>query len=97
MEIGYLQGAKSNEIVIGHNEIDSWSVFQLGGLKLIFAVGLSLDNESNDGLNYSMDSFAKIQTIQEAEGMTFSDIVRQWNYIEQITGNLGKNGQVSQH
>jgi enamine deaminase RidA (YjgF/YER057c/UK114 family) len=33
----------------------------------------------------------------EAEGMTFSNIIRQWNYIEQITGNVGKNGKVSQH
>lgn len=97
LEIVYLQGANPNEITIKRNETASWSLFQRGGLKLIFAAGLCPDMESDDILNHSMDSFAKVQNILTEEGMNFSDIIRQWNYIEQITEKVGVDGKKSQH
>lgn len=97
LEVVYLQGAKPNEITIKRNEIASWSLFQRDGLKLIFAADLSLDMETADILNHSMDSFAKVQNILIEEGMNFSDIIRQWNYIEQITEKIGLDGKMSQH
>lgn len=97
LEIVYLQGAKPDEITIKRNEIASWSLFQRDGLKLVFAAGLCMDSESDDILNHSIDSFTKVQNILTEEGMIFSDIIRQWNYIEQITEHVGQNGKVSQH
>lgn len=97
LEVVYLQGAKPNELTRKRNEVASWCLFQRGDLKLIFAAGLSLDEESDDILNHSMDSFTKVQNILEEEGMIFSDIIRQWNYIEQITETVGLNGKKSQH
>lgn len=97
LEIVCLQGAKPTEITIKRNETASWSLFQRDGLKLIFAAGLCLDKESDDILIHSMESFAKVQHILKEEGMNFSDIIRQWNYIEQITEKIGVDGKKSQH
>jgi hypothetical protein len=97
LEIVCLQGAKPNELTRKRNEVASWCLFQRRGLKLVFAAGLCLDEESDDVLNYSLDSFTKVQNILAEEGMNFSDIIRQWNYIEQITETVGLNGKKSQH
>ncbi len=42
-------------------------------------------NKEKDINNQSEEVFEKIRAILDAEEMRFSDIVRQWNYIEKIT------------
>jgi len=97
LEILYIQGAKPSEFHRKCDNLATWSVFQSGDIKLLFAAGLCMGLESDDILEHSINSFKLVQHILKEEDMDFSDIVRQWNYIEQITADVIRNNKISQH
>jgi enamine deaminase RidA (YjgF/YER057c/UK114 family) len=55
------------------------------------------DAEAGNILFRSETAFRQIHQILTEEGMEFSDIIRQWNYIEQITETLDEHNSPSQH
>jgi enamine deaminase RidA (YjgF/YER057c/UK114 family) len=97
LELIYIKGLLPNEVTHKHNEKASWIVFQRGLLKMIVASGLSETTETTNILLQSIAAFRQLQDILLEEQMEFSDIVRQWNYVEQITGNFCQNNTTSQH
>ena len=50
----------------------------------IIASGLGGEKEVTDIFSQSIEAFEQMQSILKAEKMDFSDIVRQWNFIEKI-------------
>lgn len=64
----------------------SYMVVQNSNFKEVYVAGLASLNLSATTDDQSNEIFGKMKTILEKEGLNFSDIVRQWNYIENIVG-----------
>lgn len=97
VEIIYMEGLKSNELVFKENELGSWMVIQRSDMKIVVASDLCQKRKETGILQQSIDAFEQLQDILREEKMEFSDIIRQWNYIEQITAQMAHNNSVSQH
>jgi len=93
LEVILVEDLQSNEIFHKHNDDSSWIIFQRGGTKMLVAAGLCNTFEQHDPLEQSNEVFRQLHQILIEEKMEFSDIVRQWNYIEQITKNGNSNSQ----
>jgi enamine deaminase RidA (YjgF/YER057c/UK114 family) len=66
-------------------------------MKMVFATSSGETSESNNIQQHSNTAFNQLQNILSEEKMAFSDVVRQWNYIEKITVNVNHNNSTSQH
>lgn len=97
LELNYVAGLNPDEITRKHNEQATWIVLQRGPVKMIVTSGLGETTETTNILLQSNAAFRQLQNILIEEQMEFSDIVRQWNYVEQITGNYCHNSSTSQH
>jgi enamine deaminase RidA (YjgF/YER057c/UK114 family) len=97
IELIILEGFQSDEISHRYNDNFSWIVFQRGKTKILFASCSSETTSESNILLQSQTAFSHLQHILAEEKMEFSDIIRQWNYIEQITKNVTHNNSVSQH
>jgi len=97
IEFTYIEGAQSEELIRKQNEEASWLVFERAETKMIFAAGLGSADATENILLQSDIAFGQLQCILKTENMEFSDIVRQWNYIEQITEITDENKSPSQH
>ena len=97
VEIVCIQGLKPGELIFKQNDAASWLVLQRNTMKIIIAAGLSETLVSNCILQQSTTAFELLQNILLEEEMEFSDIIRQWNYIEKITAHADYNNSVSQH
>lgn len=71
----------------------NYSVVESENGKLVFAAGLNKKQENieNRILAYSTGAFDLMEKILHNENLKFSNIIRQWNYIENIL-NISKNG-----
>lgn len=63
-----------------------YTVVKTPHLKKIYAAGLTAGETFSDTLNQSKVAFEQMKKILDNENMDFSHVVRQWNYIENITG-----------
>lgn len=97
VEIVCIEGLKPGELIFKRNDSASWLVIQHNQMKMIIAAGLGENKESNCILQQSTAAFELLQNILLEEEMEFSDIIRQWNYIEKITAHADYNNSVSQH
>jgi len=93
LEVVLVAGLQSNEIFHRHNDESSWIIFERGETKILVAAGLCNTVEQSNILQQSNEVFRQLHQILMEENMEFSDIVRQWNYIEQITKNGDSNSQ----
>lgn len=97
LELNYVTGIRPEELKRKHNEQATWIVLQRGPVKMIVTSGLGETTETTNILLQSNAAFRQLQDILIEEQMEYSDIVRQWNYVEQITGNYCHNSSTSQH
>jgi enamine deaminase RidA (YjgF/YER057c/UK114 family) len=65
--------------------------------KEIYAAGISSYKTEHVFLEQTDHAFRMLKGILQSEGMTFADIVRQWNYVENILSVQDKNGHFTQH
>ena len=93
LEVVMVAELQSNEIFHRYNDESSWIIFQRGETKILVAAGLCNTIEQSNILQQSNEVFRQLHKILTEEKMEFSDIVRQWNYIEQITKNGHYNSQ----
>ncbi len=63
-----------------------YSVLKSEGVKAIFCSGISSDNLGKGVLEQTQEVFNYMEKLLLLEKMNFSNIIRQWNYIENITG-----------
>ena len=66
------------------------------GEKLVIANGIRKDNHNKSITDFSEKAFCVMEKILRAEGLDFSNIFRQWNYIEDIT-HVEHDMKSSQH
>ncbi len=97
LELTNINGLLPSNFIHRHNNKASWLVIKKEELKMLFASGFSDLTGNTDVLSQSIQAFKQLEEILIAEEMEFSDIVRQWNYIEKITINQNNNGSTSQH
>jgi len=97
VEFVYLEGIQTNELFHHRNDKASWLIIRRDDMKIIIAEGSSEPSKLSDILNQSNQAFNQLQTILSDESMDFSDIIRQWNYIEQITKTIDQDHSTSQH
>lgn len=64
-----------------------------GELKWIYAVGLKGDTKINDITTQSQEALVKMKTVLDAEGLSFSKVLRQWNYVPGIVNVSSKGRQ----
>jgi enamine deaminase RidA (YjgF/YER057c/UK114 family) len=97
LEVSYIEGAKTEELIHKKHDQYSWIVFTRDNLKMVVTAGLGESNVSDEILQQSINAFEQLRNILQEENMEFSDVVRQWNYIKDITGNIIQIHQSSQH
>jgi len=97
VELICIPGLQSYELIHKKNEEASWLVIQRDRMKMVIAVGAGDARESTDIFSQSDSAFRQLNGILREEGMDFSDIIRQWNYIEQITTTVNYDDSPSQH
>jgi len=97
LELTLLEGVHPGELVTKETSGIRWSVFSRGSIRLVFAAGINAEGNYDDMLQQSTSSFELTEQILGAEGMSFSNVVRQWNYIAQITKGIEVDGKSSQH
>jgi enamine deaminase RidA (YjgF/YER057c/UK114 family) len=71
-----------NKSLLGFNYI----VIQSSLSKMVISGGLSFDHVVTDIFIQSQKAFEIMNSILQTEGLGFPDVIRQWNYIENITG-----------
>ncbi len=57
------------------------------GFKEVYGSGLTAGETCTNTLLQAKEAFEQMERILENENLNFSDVVRQWNYIENITGS----------
>ncbi len=67
------------------------------GRKVIYAAGITAGDKLEGALLQSREAFKLMNAILEKEDMDFSNVVRQWNYIEHITGDFVSGGERRQN
>lgn len=72
-------------------------VIKNGNFKEVYAAGLTSPDLFTGTSEQSNKIFGKLRAILEKEGLNFSDIVRQWNYIENIVGVTSENENLKQN
>ncbi len=74
-----------------------YSIVRIGDFKEIHAAGLTDYNLNKKTADLSEEAFSYMKDVLDQEGMTFSDVVRQWNYIEDIVGTVTDPGSIRQN
>jgi enamine deaminase RidA (YjgF/YER057c/UK114 family) len=79
---------RDDRVVISRKDLDDirYITVNYPGRREIYAAGITSGEISAGTLQQSKDAFRFMKRILENENMDFSHIVRQWNYIENITG-----------
>lgn len=79
-------GEKGIEILRKDLGDSRYTVVKGPDFKKVYASGLTPAEPEGNILEQSRTSFEQMKDILENENMNFSQVVRQWNYIENITG-----------
>jgi len=86
---------QATEVVHKSLENVPYSVVQHPDFKEVYAAGLTAMHQDNF-YEKAMGAFMLMEKILDFEDLAFSDVVRQWNYIENIT-KIIKEGSERQH
>ncbi|MDD5513689.1 MAG: hypothetical protein PHD09_07970, partial [Candidatus Omnitrophica bacterium] len=87
VECVIIRPKQEDKVNIEYKEAEGirYAVVSHDGLRWVYAGGLS-DDSKEDTLEASQAAFARMERILSAEKLKFSDVMRQWNYIEDIIG-----------
>ncbi len=98
VEFTVLSNASPAEVQFDNNNDSNWVIFQRENMKMVFTTtGLDSSLSNEDIQNQSHIAFSQLEIILKDNNMNFSDIVRQWNYIEEILGNYEQGNHKSQN
>lgn len=97
LELTLIKDLKPAEIIYKQNTDSSWYTIKRDGIKILIASGFGEESEQNNILDQSNAAFRKLNSILDEENFTFSDVIRQWNYVEQITQNVIHEQKESQN
>jgi enamine deaminase RidA (YjgF/YER057c/UK114 family) len=94
VELITLKNAQNNSRVIYRIESGiHYTVIETGNVKELYAGGISDREPGKPFIDKVKKTYKLLQAILEKESLSFSDIVRQWNYVEQILSIHDSNGE----
>ncbi len=90
---------QDDRVVISRDELENirYTVVNSPGCRAVYACGITPGENAAGTLQQSQDAFKLMKRVLEKENMDFSHILRQWNYIENITGKTGNKGKIKQN
>lgn len=90
---------KRNDTRIVYKNIKgiTYTLVQSGNSKEVYAGGISPKNFDTDFTVQVDECYQLMESILSEEGLTFADIVRQWNYVENILGLYNYGEEHVQH
>lgn len=92
MEVYFYDAADENTKIIKKEYAGiNYTLIDSSFHKALFVGGITTSNNFNSVYHQSKEVFQKMHEILEIEGMEFSDVVRQWNFIENIL-QISPNG-----
>jgi enamine deaminase RidA (YjgF/YER057c/UK114 family) len=97
LELVCIDGLQPGEISFRNSENAHWLLFERGGIKVMIASCQGKPADCKDIMQQSTAAFTELKLILSEERMEFSDIIRQWNYIEKITAINDNSALSSQH
>ncbi len=90
---------QDDKVVISRKEMDGirYTTVNYPDRREVYAVGITPGKNTAGTLQQSKDAFRLMKRVLEKENMDFSHIVRQWNYIENITGKIANKDETRQN
>jgi enamine deaminase RidA (YjgF/YER057c/UK114 family) len=90
---------RDNRVVISRKETDGlrYTAVNYPGRREVYAVGITASKNASGTLQQSKEAFRLMKRVLEKENMDFSHVIRQWNYIENITGKTTNKGKTRQN
>jgi len=90
---------RDDRIVISRKELDgiTYTTVNYPDHRKVYAAGITPGENAAGTLQQSKDAFGLMKRILEKENMDFSHIIRQWNYIENITGKITNKDETRQN
>ena len=88
-----------DEIEINHKILGNiyYSVVDYPDFKEVYGGGLTVGEKNKGTSNQAKGAFELMKQVLEKEHMTFSDVVRQWNFIEDILGTTSDRDGLKQN
>ncbi|MBN2485476.1 MAG: hypothetical protein JXB34_05855 [Bacteroidales bacterium] len=97
MEITLLTNPENYKVHRKNFEGTAYTCIKNNSFSLLVSGGLALNSKKTDIFRQSHQAFSIMNELLKLEGFSLSDVVRQWNYIENITEFTVQNGSKSQH
>jgi enamine deaminase RidA (YjgF/YER057c/UK114 family) len=90
---------QDDRVVISREETDGlrYTTVNYPDRREVYAVGITAGKNTAGILRQSKDAFRLMKKVLEKENMDFSHILRQWNYIENITGKTTNKDKTRQN
>lgn len=97
LEITILENYNKFDIIRKQFENQIYTIIQNSYSKYLIAFGINTDNYNLSLINQYRLVFKIMQSILHIENLSFDHVLRQWNYIENITKFSGENGVLNQN
>jgi len=90
---------RDERVVISRKELDGirYTTVNYPDCRIVYAGGITAGENAAGTLQQSKDAFGLMKRVLGKENMDFSHIVRQWNYIENITGKTVNKDKTRQN
>jgi enamine deaminase RidA (YjgF/YER057c/UK114 family) len=90
---------RDDRVVISRKEPDGlrYTTVNYPDCRMVYAAGITAGENAAGTLDQSNDAFGLMKRVLEKENMDFTNIVRQWNYIENITGKIVSKDKTRQN
>lgn len=90
---------RDDKVVISRKELDGirYTIVNYPGRREVYAAGITAGENAAGTLEQSNDAFGLMKRVLEKENMDFTNILRQWNYIENITGETENKDKTRQN
>lgn len=89
----------SGNIKLSNNTIEEakYTVIDYGNFKEIICAGITVEISGNSFMDQANGAFELMQKILKKENLTFSNVVRQWNFIENILKTKKEEDKITQN
>ncbi|TYQ16241.1 UNVERIFIED_CONTAM: enamine deaminase RidA (YjgF/YER057c/UK114 family) [Acetivibrio alkalicellulosi] len=98
-EVCYVDLESSHDLKVEYKCFDNFNycVIRIGDVKEVISSGITFFEENLSLYDQIFKSFNTIEEILQREEMTFWNVVRQWNYVEEITAQKISKGKMIQN
>lgn len=90
---------RDDKVIISREELEGlrYTTVNYPDCRMVYAVGITAGENAAGTLDQSNDAFGLMKRVLQKENMNFTNIVRQWNYIENINGKIVNKDKTRQN